>query len=150
MTIDGNRHAADLVRLESKRKELEDTLAALARDEGELDRVLELAQEIDQLEQQVDAARAAANIPHKTAKRSAIMPDDFQKRVLANKKVAENQLDDLAKSLRQPGETFEAAYSRALDSEMGVMMLKTLDDATALASGNPTQFDLEKARAALQ
>lgn len=78
------------------------------------------------------------------------MPDDFQKRALANKKVAENQLDDLAKSLRQPGETFEAAYSRALDTEMGAMMLKTLDDATALATGNPTQFDLEKARAALQ
>ncbi len=78
------------------------------------------------------------------------MPDDFQKRALANKKVAENQLDDLAKSLRQPGETFEAAYSRALDTDMCAMMLKTLDDATALASGNPTQFDLEKARAALQ
>jgi small-conductance mechanosensitive channel len=150
MTIDGNRHAADLVRLESKRKELEDTLTALARDEDELDRVLELAREIDQLEQQVDAARAAANIPHKTAKRSAIMPDDLQKRALANKKVAERQLDDLAKSLRQPGETFEVAYSRALDTEMGAMMLKTLDDATALASGNPTQFDLEKARIALQ
>ena len=150
MTIDGNRHADDLVRLEAKRKELEDTLAALARDEDELGRVLELAKEVDQLEQQVDAARAAANIPHETAKRSAIMPHDFQKRALANKKVAENQLDDLAKSLRQPGETFEAAYSRALNTEMGAMMLKTLDDATALASGNPTQFDLEKARAALQ
>lgn len=69
MTTDGNRHAADLVRLDAKRKELEDTLAALARDEDELGRVLELAKEVDQLEQQVDAARAAANIPHETAKK---------------------------------------------------------------------------------
>ena len=78
------------------------------------------------------------------------MPTDIQKQALPVKKRAEKLLDDLANSLQQPGETFEAAYSRALDTEMGAMMLKTLDDATALATGNPTEFDLEKARAALQ
>lgn len=78
------------------------------------------------------------------------MSNEIKKQALSVKKRAEEQLDELAKSVRQPGETFEAAYSRALDTEMGAMMLKTLDDATALATGNPTQFDLEKAHAALQ
>ena len=78
------------------------------------------------------------------------MPSEIKNQALSVKKRAEEQLDNLAQSLRQPGETFEAAYSRALDTKMGAMMLKTLDDATALATGNPTQFDLEKAHAALQ
>lgn len=78
------------------------------------------------------------------------MPTDIQKQALPVKKRAEKLLDDLAKSMQQPGETFEAAYSRALDTEMGAMMLKTLDDASALATGNPTQMDIEEARAALK
>lgn len=150
MSTEGQRHAAKLTELEQRRKELEDALMRLARDEAESLEVAELAQEVEQLEQQVEAARMAASIPQKIAKRTAVMPTDIQKQALPVKKRAENQLDDLANSLKQPGETFEAAYSRAVDTEMGAMMLKTLDDATALATGNPTEFDLEKARAALQ
>lgn len=150
MSGEGEKHAAELAKLEQRRKELEDALQRLARDEAESLEVAELAQEVEQLEQQVEAARMAANIPQKTAKRSAIMPTDIQKQALPVKKRAEKLLDDLANSLQQPGETFEAAYSRALDTEMGAIMLKTLDDATALATGNPTEFDLEKARAALR
>ena len=150
MSGEGEKHAAELAKLEQRRKELEDALQRLARDEAESLEVAELAQEVELLEQQVEAARMAANIPQKTAKRSAIMPTDIQKQALPVKKRAEKLLDDLANSLQQPGETFEAAYSRALDTEMGAIMLKTLDDATALATGNPTEFDLEKARAALR
>jgi len=150
MSIEGEKHAAELAKLEQRKKDLEDALMRLARDEVESLEVAELAEEVGQLEQQVDAARMAANIPLKTENRSAIMPTDIQKQALPVKKRAEKQLDDLANSLQQSGETFEAAYSRALDTELGAMMLKTLDDATALASGNPTGFDLEKARAALQ
>lgn len=150
MSIEGQKHAAELAKLEQRRKELEDALQRLARDEAEAQEVAELAQDVEQLEQQVEAARTAANIPHKTAKRSAVMPTDIQKQALPVKKRAEKQLDNLANYLQQTGETFEAAYSRALDTEMGAIMLKTLDDATALATGNPTEFDLEKARAALQ
>tara|TARA_R110002124_G_scaffold167131_2_gene334487 strand:+ start:2973 stop:3425 length:453 start_codon:yes stop_codon:yes gene_type:complete len=150
MSPEGQRHADELARLETRKKDLEDALMRLARDEAEAQEVAELAQEVEQLEQQVDAARIAANIPKMTAKRNAIMPTNIQKQALPVKKRAEKLLDDLANSLQQPGETFEAAYSRALDTEMGAMMLKTLDDATALATGNPTEFDLEKARAALQ
>ena len=150
MSGEGEKYAAELAKLEQRRNELEDALQRLARDEAESLEVAELAQEVEQLEQQVEAARMAANIPQKTAKRSAIMPTDIQKQALPVKKRAEKLLDDLANSLQQPGETFEAAYSRALDTEMGAIMLKTLDDATALATGNPTEFDLEKARVALR
>ena len=150
MSGEGEKRAAELAKLEQRRKELEDALQRLARDEAESLEVAELAQEVELLEQQVEAARMAANIPQKTAKRSAIMPTDIQKQALPVKKRAEKLLDDLANSLQQPSETFEAAYSRALDTEMGAIILKTLDDATALATGNPTEFDLEKARAALR
>ena len=150
MSTEGQKHAAKLTELEQRRKELEDGLMRLARDEAESLEVAELAQEVEQLEQQVEAARMAASIPQKTAKRTALMTNDIQKQALSVKKRAEKQLDDLAKSLLKPGETFEAAYSRALDTEMGAMMLTTLGDSQALATGNPTEFDLEKARAALQ
>jgi len=150
MSLEGQRHAAELARLETRRKDLEDALMRLAQDEAESLEVVELAQEVEQLEQQVEAARMAVNIPQMTTKRSAIMPTDIQKQALPVKKRAEKLLDDLAKSMLQPGETFEAAYSRALDTEMGAMMLKTLDDASALATGNPTQMDIEEAHAALK
>lgn len=116
MSTEGQRYAAKLTKLEQRRKELEDALMRLARDEAESLEVAELAQEVEQLEQQVDTARIAANIPHKTAKKSATMPTDIQKQALAMKIRAKKQLDDLANSLQQADETFEAAYSRALDT----------------------------------
>ena len=112
MSPEGQRHADELPRLETRKKDLEDALMRLARDEAEAQEVAELAQEGEQLEQQVDAARIAANIPKMTAKRNAIMPTNIQKQALPVKKRAEKLLDDLANSLQQPGETFEAAYSR--------------------------------------
>jgi hypothetical protein len=150
MSTEGQKHAAKLAELEGRKKKLEDALMRLARDEAESLEVSELAQDVEQLEQQVDAARTALNIPNETAKRTAIMTHDIRKQALSVKKIAEKQLDDFAKSLQQPGETFEAAYSRVLDTEMGAMMLTTLGDSQALATGNPTEFDLEKARAALR
>ena len=48
--------------------------------------------------------------------------------------------------MQQPGETFEKAYSRALNTDMGRSMLRTLDDATAIQTGQPTEADLETAR----
>lgn len=150
MSQEGQRHAEELARLEARKKDLEDALMRLARDEAEAQEVAELAQEVTLLENEVESARAAAKSPQDTAKRTADMSNEVKKQALDLKKRAEKQLDELAKSICHPGETFEAAYSRALDTEMGAMMLKTLDDASALATGSPTQSDLEEARAALR
>ena len=122
----------------------------LARDEAEAQEVAELAQEVEQLEDEVENARAAVKSSHEITKGTAEMSNDVKKQALDLKKRAEKQLDELAKSICQRGETFEAAYSRALDTDMGSMMLKTLDDASALATGNPTEAELEEARAALR
>ena len=62
MSTEGQRHAAELASLEARKKELDDALMRLARDEAEALEVAELAQEVEQLEQQVEIARAAANM----------------------------------------------------------------------------------------
>ena len=47
------------------------------------------------------------------------------------------------------GETFEKAYDRALDTPMGRELLRTRDDAQAIATGGATEADLEAARKSL-
>lgn len=137
---EGQRHAAALARLKERKEELEDALGALARDEAEAEQVARLAQEVEQLEAEVEAARAAAKQENTMTK--TYTPADIRK-------AAEQNLDELARSIRQDGETFEAAYARALDTELGKSMLATLDDATELERGGPTSVTLAKARAAL-
>jgi len=143
MSKDGQRHVEELRRLQDRRKDLEDALGRLARDEADAEEVMELAQQVEQLEEQVATARAAAqsqeNDMTKTYK-------DVEKALAANRRSAERQLDELAKQMQQPGETFEKAYSRALNTDMGRSMLRTLDDATAIQTGQPTEADLETAR----
>jgi len=51
--------------------------------------------------------------------------------------------------MMKDGETFEAAYVRALDSDMGKSMLRTREEAHALATGGVTEADVAKARADL-
>ncbi|MBP0482784.1 hypothetical protein [Sagittula salina] len=61
MTQDGQRHAAKLKRLENRKKEMEDALGRLTRDEADADaeEAMELAKEVELIEQQVATARAA-------------------------------------------------------------------------------------------
>ena len=114
MGKEGKRHAAELKRLEDKKKDLEDALMRLARDEAEAQEVAELAKEVEQLETQVKAARAAASMEKTMTK-----TDDVRQAAAANREAAERQLDELAKSIQQPGESFHKAYNRALDTNMG-------------------------------
>ena len=112
MTQDGQRHTAELKRLEDRKKELEDALMRLARDEAEAQEVAELAQEVEQLETKVKAARAAASMEKTMTK-----TDDVRKAAATNREAAERQLDQLAKSIQQPGESFHKAYDRALNTD---------------------------------
>ena len=93
MSQEGQRHAEELARLEARKKDLEDALMRLARDEAEAQEVAELAQEVEQLENQVETARAAANM-EKT------MTKDVRKAARLNREAAETQLDTLAKSMQ--------------------------------------------------
>jgi len=138
MSQEGQRHAAELARLEARKKDLEDALMRLARDEAEAQEVAELAQEIEQLENQVETARAAANM-EKT------MTKDVSKAARLNREAAETQLDTLAKSMQQDGETFEKAYLRALDTDMGKALMQTRDDAQELERGGITSMDVAEA-----
>jgi DNA repair exonuclease SbcCD ATPase subunit len=148
MSKEGERHAAELIRLEGKRKELEDALGRLARDEAEAQEVMELASHVQQLEQEVESARAAADM-EKDMTKEPMTKADVAKAAAGVMAKVDKQLDALAKTMRADGETFEAAYVRALDSDMGRSMLKTRDDAHALATGAPTACEVNKARAAL-
>lgn len=145
MSKEGERHAAELKRLEDKKKGLEEALMRLARDEAEALEVTELAQEVEQLENQVKAARAAASME----KTMTTTNDDVRKAAAANRQQAERQLDELAKQMQQPGETFEKAYSRALDTDMGRSLMQTRDDAQELERGGVTSMELDEARKSL-
>lgn len=62
---------------------------------------------------------------------------------------AERQLDALAKSDQGPGETFEKAYSRVLETPVGRGLLATLDDAQRLSLGQPSEAMVEAHRKSL-
>ncbi|WP_027237372.1 hypothetical protein [Leisingera caerulea] len=143
MSQEGQRHAEELARLEARKKDLEDALMRLARDEAEAQEVAELALEVEQLENQVETARAAANM-EKT------MTKDVRKAARLNREAAETQLDTLAKSMQQDGETFEKAYLRALDTDMGKALMQTRDDAQELERGGITSMDVAEAHKSLQ
>ena len=138
MSQEGQRHAEELARLEARKKDLEDALMRLARDEAEAQEVAELAQEVEQLENEVESARAAANM-EKT------MIKDVRKAARLNREAAETQLDTLAKSMQQDGETFEKAYLRALDTDIGKALMQTRDDAQELERGGITSMDVAEA-----
>lgn len=141
MSKEGQRHAAELKRLEDRKKELEDALGRLARDEADAEEVMELATLVEQLEQHVETARAVADM-EKTMTKTR----DVRKAAASNRQAAERQLDELAKSIQQSGETFEKAYSRALDTDMGKALMQSRDDAQELERGGVTSMHLAEAR----
>lgn len=145
MSKEGERYAAELIALDAKRKELEDALGRLARDESEMEQVMELAQLVQRLEQEVGSARAAAQME----KKDNDMDDTVTKRAVRNMAKVDAQLDALAKSIQADGETFEQAYCKALDTEMGRSMIRTREEAHALATGGVTEADVAAARADL-
>lgn len=142
MSKEGQRHAAELKRLEDRKKELEDALGRLARDEADAEEVMELAKEVELLEQQVVTARAAVQ----SQENDMTKTQEVRKAATANREAAERQLDQLAKSIRQPGESFYAAYDRAITTDMGKVLMRTRDDAAALEVGGITSMDIEEAR----
>ena len=144
MSKEGEKHAAELAQLDQRRKELENALMRLARDEAEAEEVVELALEVDRLEQLVETARAAANM-----EKTMTNLKDIKKAAADNRRRAEAVLDKLAKSLQVEGETFEKAYMRALDTDMGKALMKTRDDAQELERGGITSMDVAKAHADL-
>lgn len=74
---------------------------------------------------------------------------DVRKAAVMVKFDCERQLDLLAKQVQGPGQTYEKAYSEMLETPLGRSMLATLEDATALASGNPTAGMIEEHRKSL-
>jgi hypothetical protein len=74
---------------------------------------------------------------------------DVRKAAVFLKQDCERQLDLLARQMQGPGETFEASYSKMLDTPLGRSMLATLEDSQALASGGPTAGQLAEHRKSL-
>ncbi len=142
MSKEGQRHAAELKRLENRKKELEDTLGRLAHDEADAEEIMELAKEVEHLEQLVATARAAAQ----SQENDMTETHDVRKAATANREAAERQLDQLAKQMQQPGESFHMAYDRALNTDMGKALMQTRDDAQELERGGVTSMELDEAR----
>ncbi|MDA8586734.1 hypothetical protein N9L47_10795 [Rhodobacteraceae bacterium] len=139
MSAEGEKHAAELAKLEQRRKELEDALQRLARDEAEAEEVAELAQEVERLEQLIETARAAANTE------KTMTHNDVKKAARTNREAAEKALDDMANSMQAEGETFEKAYGRAMDTDMGIQLIKARDDAQELERDGITSMEVADA-----
>ncbi len=75
---------------------------------------MELAKEVEHLEQLVATARAAAQ----SQENDMTETHDVRKAAAANREAAERQLDQLAKQMQQPGESFHTAYDRVLGTDM--------------------------------
>lgn len=148
MSKEGQRHAAELKRLEDRKQELEDALGRLARDEADAEEIMELAQQVEQLEQHVETARAAARSQENEMKKNELAnsPVDVRKAAALNRQAAERQLDELAKSIQWDGESFHKAYDRALDTDMGRALMRSRDDAQELERGGVTSMELDEAR----
>ena len=107
MSNEGQRHAAELKLLEDRKKELEDALERLARDEADAEEVMELATLVEQLEQHVETARAAAKrAKSPIEEKNMTKTKDVRKAAAANREAAERKLDELAKKMQEPSETF--------------------------------------------
>ncbi|MEM8575820.1 MAG: hypothetical protein AAF830_13830 [Pseudomonadota bacterium] len=145
MSKDGQRHAAELKRLEDRKKELEGALGRLARDEADAEEVMELAKEVELLEQQVATARSAVQ----SQENDMTKTHDVRKAAAANREAAERQLDELAKQMQQAGESFHKAYDRALNTDMGKVLMRTRDDAQELERGGVTSMELDEVRKSL-
>ncbi|WP_299653138.1 hypothetical protein [uncultured Tateyamaria sp.] len=70
------------------------------------------------------------------------MTKDVRKAAGQNREAAEAELDKLAKSMQQDGETFEKAYLRALDTDMGKVLMQIRNDAQELERGGITSMDV--------
>jgi len=149
---EGQRHTAELSRLEQRKKELQEALGRLAKDEVEAQEVVDLAGEVALLEQEVETLRAQASAEKRARARTQMEtgmtePNNVRKAAAANREEAERQLDLLAKGIKRDDETFLRAYDRALDTEMGRALMQTRDDAQELERGGVTSMDLAEVHA---
>lgn len=71
--------------------------------------------------------------------------NNITKAAADNRRKAEAELDKLAKSVQQDGETFERAYLRALDTDIGKALMQNRDDAQELERGGITAMDVADA-----
>jgi hypothetical protein len=112
------------------------------------ERMQELKREMIALSTEVHRANAAGEKDDSAGQHvDSILA--VKKAAIDLKRQAEANLDALARSEQSPGESFAKAYSRALDTDMGRSLMRTLDDAQALATGGPTAAQIEEHRKSL-
>jgi len=113
-------------------------------------RMKELKAEMIALTGEVHRDRTPSTEPDTTNRLETTLSRVDKRGALALKARAEDQIDELARSVQEPGETFAKAYTRAMETDLGRSMLKTLDDATRLAQGHPTETMVAEHRKSLQ
>ena len=142
--IDGQRHADELRQLREKKKEIKETLGRLRRDEAETRDVVEFMQKIDELEAVVE--QAGSKVTQQTKETMMTTDDDVRKAAHENVQRVDRELDRLAKSMQTETESFEKAYSRAMDTQMGRALMRTRQEAYEISTGGATEADLDRAR----
>lgn len=109
----------------------------------------ELKAEMIALSDEVHRSRSPATEPDATNRVEAAIARIDKGGALTLKARAEAQLDALAEAVREPGETLAKAYTRAIETDLGQSMLRTLDDATRMAQGQPTEAMVAEHRKSL-
>jgi hypothetical protein len=109
----------------------------------------ELKAEMIALADEVHRTRTPATDPEPTNRVEAAIALIDKGGALTLKARAEAQLDALAEAVREPGESLAKAYTRAIETDLGKSMLQTLDDATRMAQGQPTEAMVAEHRKSL-
>ncbi|MEZ5778511.1 MAG: hypothetical protein R3E44_09125 [Paracoccaceae bacterium] len=147
--VEAARSAAAMETNMEKKTQAERTYEALEA------QVQDLKRRMIELSTQVHQANAAGEKDDKAGDHVdsvlsvAERATQVKKQAVGLKRQAEANLDSYVKSIQGPGESFAKAYSRALDTEMGQALVRTLDDSQALLTGGPTAGQLDAHRKSL-
>ena len=123
---------AELERLRERKAELVQRHAAMISGRMEALKIKQLERDIAEFEERIrreDAGRDKSNGADAATVR----------------KSAEDLMDRYAESIREEGETFEAAYERAYRTEFGKSILGNVEDAYRVQVGQPTAAEVAKA-----
>ncbi len=144
--VEAARSAADMEKNVEKKTQAERTYEALEAQMQDLKRrMIALSTEVHQ----ANAAGEKDDRAGVHVDSVATLVTNVKKAAVDLKRQAEANLDALARSEQSPGESFAKAYSRALETPMGRSLMRTLDDAQALATGGPTASQIEEHRKSL-
>lgn len=123
---------SSLRELRERREKIGDQLGAFERANENREEIRQIKAEIEAMESELEQQKQEARM-NKSGETPTTM-----------RKSAEDLMDRYAESIRKSGETFEVAYTRACQTDMGASILDNIEDAYRQQTGQMTSSDIKK------